>query len=290
MSGYFNNLSLQLFQKPLQNCTVAEVESLARNYPYFAPAQYLFLKKLDPQSEEYGHQFQRSILFYSDPLAFDFFIQNEHYITEFEVSDNDPEVLHPELESRLHFKPVEEDPFIASTENNVSNTNSFDTHLSGVTEAKTIELEPTSEEIISPEPVTPTQENSVAETTPELTFEPFHTVDYFASQGIKLSQEEATNDRVGKQLKSFTEWLKTMKRLPAKELVCNIPESGGDKVVSLAEHSVKNPEVVTEAMAEVWLKQGNSEKAVDVYNKLSLLNPSKRAYFAAKIDHLKNSI
>jgi hypothetical protein len=40
-------------------------------------------------------------------------------------------------------------------------------------------------------------------------------------------------------------------------------------------------------MAEVWERQGNREKAMEVYNKLSLLNPSKRAYFAAKIDSLK---
>jgi hypothetical protein len=39
-------------------------------------------------------------------------------------------------------------------------------------------------------------------------------------------------------------------------------------------------------MAEVWLKQGNKEKAADVYRKLSLRNPSKSAYFAAKIESL----
>ena len=47
--------------------------------------------------------------------------------------------------------------------------------------------------------------------------------------------------------------------------------------------------VVTEAMAEVWLKQGNKQKAIETYNKLSLLNPSKKAYFAAQIEHLKQS-
>jgi hypothetical protein len=45
--------------------------------------------------------------------------------------------------------------------------------------------------------------------------------------------------------------------------------------------------VVTEAMAEVWEKQGNKEKAVAIYTKLSLLDPSKSVYFAAKIEELK---
>jgi hypothetical protein len=60
-------------------------------------------------------------------------------------------------------------------------------------------------------------------------------------------------------------------------------------VENLATHSVDDTDVVTEAMAEVWLKQGNIEKAIETYNKLSLLNPAKRAFFAAKIDNLKRS-
>lgn len=120
-----------------------------------------------------------------------------------------------------------------------------------------------------------------------LTFEPFHTVDYFASQGIKLSQEEAGSGKFGKQLKSFTEWLRTMKRLPPPEVSARLDRSSEKTVQSLAEGSVNDADIVTEAMAEVWIKQGKPEKALEVYNKLSLLNPSKKAYFAAKIDHLK---
>lgn len=123
----------------------------------------------------------------------------------------------------------------------------------------------------------------------ELAFEPFHTVDYFASQGIRISQEELPKDKLGKQLKSFTEWLRTMKRLPAAQLTDNLESAVEKKVESMASHSVSESNVVTEAMAEVWLKQGNREKALDIYNKLSLHNPSKKAYFAAKIENLKQS-
>lgn len=122
-----------------------------------------------------------------------------------------------------------------------------------------------------------------------LTFEPFHTVDYFASQGIKISAEELPKDRLGKQLRSFTEWLKIMKRLPATEMA-KTPQSSAEKSVeNLASHSVEESDVITEAMAEVWTKQGNRQKAIETYNKLSLLNPSKKAYFAAKIENLKES-
>ena len=61
------------------------------------------------------------------------------------------------------------------------------------------------------------------------------------------------------------------------------------KVQHLAEDSVHRSDVVTEAMAEVWIKQGNKEKAIETYNKLGLLNPSKKAYFAGLIENLKRS-
>jgi len=46
---------------------------------------------------------------------------------------------------------------------------------------------------------------------------------------------------------------------------------------------------VREAMAEVWIKQGNTAKAEEIYRKLSLLDPLKTAYFAAKIEDLKKT-
>ncbi|RZA27185.1 MAG: hypothetical protein EOP02_10495 [Proteobacteria bacterium] len=58
-------------------------------------------------------------------------------------------------------------------------------------------------------------------------------------------------------------------------------------VIQTAAHSIEEKEVVTEAMAEVWIKQGHNAKAIDIFNKLSLQNPSKSAYFAAKIEQLK---
>ena len=128
------------------------------------------------------------------------------------------------------------------------------------------------------EPVTTTEEN--------ITFEPLHTTDYFASLGIKLSNEVKPTDKLGKQLKSFTEWLKTMKKIHTEQ----VSEGSGqsDKVIqTLAEKSNTEDEVLTEAMAEVLLHQGKNHKAIEVYKKLSLLNPSKNAYFAAKIDQLK---
>ena len=123
----------------------------------------------------------------------------------------------------------------------------------------------------------------------EFTFEPYHTIDYFASQGIKLQQSDLSKDKFGKQLKSFTEWLRSMKRLPQPVIDANLDEATQASIQNIAEHSFEEKDIVTETMAEVWIKQGNKEKAIDTLEKLSLLNPSKSHYFAAKIEQLKAS-
>ncbi|MDP4246357.1 MAG: hypothetical protein Q8932_10965, partial [Bacteroidota bacterium] len=52
-------------------------------------------------------------------------------------------------------------------------------------------------------------------------------------------------------------------------------------------HSIEGREVLTETMAEVLAKQGMWQKAAEVYQKLSLLNPDKSAYFAGLIGQMQ---
>jgi len=123
----------------------------------------------------------------------------------------------------------------------------------------------------------------------QLSFEPYHTVDYFASQGIKVKLDEIPTDKFSKQLKSFTEWLKTLKKLPDAENLPSPPAPTEQKVEQLAQTSLTETSVETEAMAEVWAKQGNHEKAIEIYHKLSLLEPTKSIYFASLIEDLKKA-
>lgn len=130
------------------------------------------------------------------------------------------------------------------------------------------------------------QEGKTTVDVGEPIFESYHTIDYFASQGIKLMQEEL-KDKLGKQLKSFTDWLRSMKRIGPMETNTSLDEVTNQSIQRIAEHSVEEKEVLTEAMAEVWAKQGNADKAIRVYEKLSLLNPAKSPYFAGRIEQLK---
>jgi tetratricopeptide (TPR) repeat protein len=115
---------------------------------------------------------------------------------------------------------------------------------------------------------------------------PHHRIDYFESQGIKLEEGKPV-DRLGTQLKKFTDWLKQMKSINPNLAELKTDIAGEQKVQHIAEHSNEPEEIITETMAEVLEKQGKPEQAIEIYEKLSFNNPSKSAYFAAKIEKLK---
>jgi hypothetical protein len=81
-----------------------------------------------------------------------------------------------------------------------------------------------------------------------------------------------------------------MKKLGPEDAteVISRTESDAD-IQQFADSSNTVREVVTEAMASVLEKQGKNEKAIELYNKLSFLNPHKSAYFADKIKKLKGT-
>ena len=131
------------------------------------------------------------------------------------------------------------------------------------------------------QPVSATEEDIIP-------VEPLYTIDYFASQGIKLGTMDGAQDKLSVKLKSFTEWLKTMKRIHPEKLESS-SEQAQTVIQHMAENSNKTEGIVTEAIAEVFARQGLKHKAIEVYEKLSLQNPDKNAYFAAKISKLNET-
>jgi len=349
MSERIHALAQRLFGKAtIEECNLDEMKSLAQRYPYFAPAQFILLEKLKQVgSDEYSPQLQKAILYYHNPLEFQYFISSDRFYTNVSFDEEavleDPQADNESLDEEELFTgyglPLENtiDTRVQSPDSGIGSThqaeyvqepgwtvhehqltNKSDTPVESeiVKEGQdaTINDQPRMDQFhdttpshtvpVEEEPVTENAENVQGQQLPSpiqhpqlqtsasssapLAFEPYHTVDYFASQGIKLSQEEIPKDKLGKQLKSFTEWLRTMKRLPATQINKTADTGSEMKVQHMAEDSIHESDVWTEAMAEVWIKQGNRQKAIEVYNKLVLLNPSKRAYFATKIENLKH--
>ena len=249
MNNPADQLAKVLFQKEsLQECTIQDLQLLINKYPYFGPAHFLLAEKLkNGNAADYTNQVNKTLLYFNNPLWFDYLINNtgngEIIAAKKEIAE--------EVAGKTDME--EKEP----KENNTS-------------------LQPVSE--------IPSLHTAMRNTAlSEMTFEPYHTVDYFASQGIKFREEAKPTDLFGQQLKSFTDWLKTMKKLPESERTITIEK----EVEKFAEHSIEDRKVITEAMAEVWEKQGNKEKAIAIYQKLSLLNPAKSLYFASKIEQLR---
>ena len=274
MNVRINQLVKSLLQKDsLDQCTLPELTEFAEKNPYFGAAQLLLTKKLQTeQPERYDEQLQKTLLYFHNPLWVEHLL-NETGTAEVIKSKKDGIITAPAEEKLI----VPEEPAIAfATPEKKDEPVITETQITPVTKQSAADIPLVKIEAVDP---------SIS----ELTFEPFHTVDYFASQGIRFKEEEKPVDKFGKQLKSFTDWLKTMKRLPVTEMGKTMEIQAEKKVEQLAGQSIADREVITEAMAEVWEKQGNVFKAIEIYSKLSLLEPSKSPYFAAKIEELKKT-
>jgi hypothetical protein len=285
---------------------------LTAAHPYFAPAQFCLLQTLQPGETAHNHRAAIAHLLYnnahwlqfqlaqstSPPIAaapspaiedlalVDTVIETDTVASEIApAADGDnkglavaplteemaqgAETLHIEVENREVAAEATAAPILNNRDNGATETPASDT-------AAPTETVPADAPIAAATP--PVKE--------EMLFEPLYAVDYFASQGIKLTEEVQPSDKLGQQLRSFTEWLKSMKKthnpgLPANDLAAE------EDVQTIAEKSNTEDDVVTEAMAEVFALQGRKQKAIAIYGKLSLLNPHKSAYFAAKIENLK---
>lgn len=266
MNVQINQLVKSLLQKDsLDQCSVQELQQFADKNPYFGAAQLLLTKKLQTENaDQYNEQLQKTFLFFHNPLWVEQLLNETGNAT---ITKTEPaiaeKIITPEIAASEN-----NDPAVIASQVDIPHAKS---------EEPSIEI-----------PALKTEPGDSPKT--ELVFEPFYTVDYFASQGIKFKEEEKPKDKFGQQLKSFTDWLRSMKRLPVSEIAVDVEAKTEQKVEQMAEHSLQDREVVTEAMAEVWEKQDNVAKAIEIYSKLSLLDPLKSVYFAAKIEELKKRI
>src|SRR5689334_11144179 len=94
MLNRFDLLTQQLFQKNIDDCSIEELKTVANQFPYFAPAQYALLKKLQQTDHStYTTQLQKTILYYHNPPLFEQFVNENSY--EFEIPIEEQEVLLP---------------------------------------------------------------------------------------------------------------------------------------------------------------------------------------------------
>ena len=93
----------------------------------------------------------------------------------------------------------------------------------------------------------------------------------------EIRQEQTKFDGKTAELTEFSQWLLALEG-PNDE----VDEERVDKSVSFGDAAI------SETLAEIFEKQGHIEKAIEMYEKLRLINPEKSAYFAALIEKLKD--
>jgi tetratricopeptide (TPR) repeat protein len=147
--------------------------------------------------------------------------------------------------------------------------------------------------------------------------QPIYTEDYFLHQGVEVSNEipeapemsaEEEKEKALMRVMSFAEWLtyfktksekareeeqdkKALKTMWQKEKLAAALEEENDEipedVFEMAVNSITQEEdLASESLAEIHVKQGKYDKAIDMYRKLSLRNPQKKVYFARRIEEI----
>lgn len=72
------------------------------------------------------------------------------------------------------------------------------------------------------------------------------------------------------------------------EIKVNEDETEGSTIETVIKRSATaNFKIVTETMAQIYLKQGNKDKALQIYRQLLADNPKKSVYFADRIKELE---
>lgn len=281
-------------QSTLQTVPIDQLESLVQTYPYFAPATLLYHAKCNTEAVVLNDEkaLGKALLFTDNPLWTSYLLQTSIATEEVgmpETPVNDKNAVHssktidiPTIDDvrdiiksidprKIPDNPPEVDETEEEYEEPVDELPLPDAKLSDLLSEQLADFK---------KPLD-------AAAKLEIETERLHTIDYFASQGIKIDLSKIPQDKLTSQLRKFTDWLKQMKQVNNESSDLGTGSDLEQAVALIAENSNESREVVTETMAEVLEKQGQLDKAIQLYIKLSFINPEKSAYFATKIQQLK---
>ncbi len=296
-----DNSAVKMISALMADPTGGSVTDIIEQYPYFIPARYIKaaaahrVAPYSPAMLSEVHAYTGNWLLFLDHLASR---QKAAEVIEEVIAE---EVILPELQQEMAGVTVEDAP------------QDKETILEAV-----IATEP---EIIVPEEVTEEITEHVIKDDLEDIFTPIQSDDYFMQQGIKVSPElpghidaslnsedEDNNEKSLMVMMSFTEWLvhfkraadeqnaeiedkKAVRAMWQKEKLAAALEEENDEipenVFEMAVNSIAKEEgLASESLAEIYEKQGKHDQAIEMYKKLSLRNPQKNAYFAARIEEI----
>ncbi len=291
-------------QSDLRQVSLGELQQLGQQYPYTGNLQFLLLKKMKEEAHpDFPAQWQKTLLYFQNPYYLDGLLKTypKETIAAEPVAEPEPVAAPEPVAPPVTKEPPVKEKLVKELTSELADALALAKAIAKSTTAPDAAPANVSEPIEEPLPSlrdkllqqeSPIKIPSLKDLGPVTddmpSFEPYHTIDYFASQGIKLGME-LPKDKLGKQLKSFTEWIRTMKKLPQTVIEEKLLTTGnGEKIEAMAADSIESREILTETMADVLIKQGDKAGAIRIFRKLSLAHPDKSSYFATRIEQLNN--
>ena len=296
----------------ISDADLESIEQLTTEFPYFVPARYLDAArkhKLSPYSDEMMSSMQ---LYTGNWLQYCQFLQNsvDGELLEYEFKSPDDtslastetqveanSVVSEELQIEEQTEAVTKEEPTAIVEQAIAEAetqeNADEVDLAGIEE-----------------------ESTTKDRKKDTLIPPVYTEDYFLHQGFNVSNNIPSD--IGQQkddtslmvVMSFSEWLshykkkkkeeeeeendqKELKTMWQKQKLAAALEEGNEEipetVFEMAVNSISKEEnLASESLAEVYVKQERYDKAIDMYKKLSLSKPQKKAYFARRIEEILN--
>jgi hypothetical protein len=285
-------------KKDINDVALEHLQQIAAAHPYFSLGHLLLSKKLRSEAHEtLALQVQRTAVHFNNPLWMNYQLQDEkpEIILPLKNDDETKPLLNrvieeeraaqaQEIREREEAIPIPEITVIEATPE--EERYAADTTEAVLHQARQEEKQQSVISSVLEEQLAEFRKPLAADAVLKIDTEPFHTVDYFASQGIKVDLTQP-QDKLGNQLRKFTDWLKQMKSVQVEAKDLGTDPEVEHMIQGIAKTSNETREIVTETMAEVLVKQGKTDKAIQLFIKLSFLDPSKSAYFAARIEQLK---
>lgn len=300
------------FQQLLQatninDCSIDTLYQIVEQHPYCAVTQFMLSKKMSQlNNESTAAQMNTTSLYFANQILLNYLLIHEtknifnshsNNFDEANLTNNTSNINTIQANEAIHHNEFIDTYAPKNISTDYSTPTSAITSIAlEITEENQLQTEPSKKNTSSiPDEIIAnsiahqfkTFKQPVDETTKlVIETEPYHTVDYFASQGIKVVIDPNAQDKLSKQVRKFTDWLKQMKNVQTETI--ELDTNTEQEIQSIANNSNQHKEIITETMAEVLEKQGKYEEAIAVYHKLSFLNPNKSVYFATKINQLKN--
>ena len=260
--GYINQ------PETLKGSAVDDVKSLKEKYPYFAIGQALLaIAYQNENSKNYEQQLRlaASIVPNRDKLRLFSLIAKRRLETPTEV---------PQLPDE--YKPKERFFTAVETINPAEEANDSSIIREKVFIIPEIDLSGTQEELSAEMALLEEKRKSLDE------------LKAIIAARLKAMEEEK---------KQKEEEKTAPKKLSRKELIDKFivenpsisrPKAEFYNPISVAQNSITDQEnIVSETLAQIYAKQGYTEKAISIYEKLCLKYPEKSVYFATQIEELR---